>query len=138
VRKLGTSALIALFLVVAGCGQKKTSRETADAAGERVMQTGEAPSRAGKMRGLFTYMADAAAFSDCDTGARLPVAMEAGYLELERGYLEARSEPGAPLLVTFEGRVELRPSMEGDVEVETVIVERFGAVWPGEDCEGLD
>ncbi len=53
------------------------------------------------MRGLFTYMADAALFEDCASGQRYPVAMEADYISVERVYLEARSEPGAPLLVVI-------------------------------------
>ena len=102
----------------------------------------EAPVEAGEMffedqmRGLFTYMADAALFEDCVSGHRSPVAMEAGYLELERAYLELRREPGAPLLVTIQGSIEPRPPMEGDGEIDTVVVKRFEAAFPGEDCGG--
>jgi len=88
------------------------------------------------MLGLFTYMADAALFEDCVSGHRYPVAMEAGYIELERAYLEQRAAPGAPLLVRFHGGIEPRPPMEGDGEIDTIVVERFEAVHPGEDCSG--
>ncbi len=88
------------------------------------------------LRGLFTYMADAALFEDCATGRRYPVAMEAGYLELERAYLEQRSEPGAPLLVIIRAGVEKRPPMEGDGEIDTIVVEGFEAAFPGEHCNG--
>jgi uncharacterized lipoprotein NlpE involved in copper resistance len=88
------------------------------------------------LRGLFTYMADAALFEDCDSGRRYPVAMEAGYLELERYYLEQRTQPGAPLLVIIRAGVEKRSPMEGDGEIDTIVVEGFEAAFPGEHCSG--
>jgi uncharacterized lipoprotein NlpE involved in copper resistance len=86
------------------------------------------------LKGMFSYMADAALFTDCVTNTRYPVAMERDYLALERAYLEQQPGPGAPLLITFEGRLERRPPMEGDGTVETVIVERFHRAWPGQEC----
>jgi len=90
----------------------------------------------GVMRGRFTYMADAAIFEDCATGRAHPVAMEGGYLDAERAYLADRPEPGAPLLVTFDGRIEPRPPMEGHGLIDTIVIDRFGATHPGEDCDG--
>jgi len=87
-----------------------------------------------RLRGSFTYMADAARYVDCLTGESVPVAMTADYLSLERAYLAARAEPGAPLLVTLEGHMEMRPPMEGDALVETLVVEQFDKAWPGESC----
>ncbi len=92
------------------------------------------PAASASMTGLFTYMADAALFTDCRTGDRRPVAMEADYLALERAYLESRTEPGAALLVEFTGSVESRPAMEGDGTEKAVIVTRFERVLPGESC----
>ncbi len=89
---------------------------------------------AGAMRGMFRYMADAAVFTDCATGQRHPVAMAEDYVALERAYLESRPEPGGEVLVTFNGRIEDRPRMEGDGTVPTVVVERHGGAWPGETC----
>jgi len=88
------------------------------------------------MRGLFTYLADAALFEDCSSGRRYPVVMEADYISAERVYLEARSEPGAPLLVSFVGHLEPRPPMEGEGVVETIVIDRFETAHPGEDCGG--
>ncbi|MCJ7440187.1 MAG: META domain-containing protein [Thermoanaerobaculaceae bacterium] len=87
-----------------------------------------------RLRGMFRYMADAARYTDCLTGQDVPVAMTADYLALERVYLAARTDPGAPLLVTFAGHLEMRPAMEGDALEETVVVEQFDRVWPGEMC----
>ncbi|MEX1311721.1 MAG: hypothetical protein AB1Z65_14945, partial [Candidatus Sulfomarinibacteraceae bacterium] len=92
-------------------------------------QTGET------RRGRFTYMADAALFEDCESGRRFPVAMEADYLAAERAYLETRTEPGSALLMTIEGRLESRPPMEGDGLIEMIVIDRFIAVHPGEECE---
>jgi copper homeostasis protein (lipoprotein) len=88
------------------------------------------------MRGEFSYMADAGWFSECRTRRRLPVAQEADNAALERAYSVTRKEPGAPVLVTFDGRFAMRPPMEGEGLHEVVIVEAFGEARPGERCEG--
>jgi copper homeostasis protein (lipoprotein) len=86
------------------------------------------------MRGMYRYMADAALFEECLSGRRFQVAQEAGNVALERAYLDARREPGEPLLVEIQGRIAERPAMEGDAMVLTVVPERFIGVWPGETC----
>jgi uncharacterized lipoprotein YbaY/heat shock protein HslJ len=86
------------------------------------------------MRGMYRYLADAAVFTDCATGRRLPVAIAEDHISLERAYLAQRPAPGAPVLVTFQGRIEQRPPMEGDGTVATVVIERFEGIWPGETC----
>jgi len=86
---------------------------------------------AGEMR----YMADAALFTDCQTGRSYPIAMEADYVRMERAYLDVAGEPGGPLYVTFEGFIAPRPKMEGDGLEPTVVVEHFINVWPGRKCE---
>ena len=88
----------------------------------------------GRLRGRFTYMADAAIFEPCRSGEKLPVSMEADYLAAERAYLESRPEPGSPVLMTVEGRIEPRPPMEGDGMVDMFVIDRFVAVHPGEEC----
>ena len=88
-----------------------------------------------RLRGMYTYMADAARFGECLTGLQRPVAFEKDSVALERAYLGSRTEPGAPLLATFDGRLAERPAMEGDGTEEVFIVDAFDAVWPGETCE---
>jgi heat shock protein HslJ len=85
--------------------------------------------------GEMTYLADAATFTECMTGRRHPIAMEGDYLAIERAYLAAVSEPGAPLYVTFDGTLAERPRMEGGGTERTVVVNRYINVWPGERCE---
>jgi copper homeostasis protein (lipoprotein) len=86
------------------------------------------------LRGMFSYLADAASFTECRTGTRFPVAQEKGYLPLERAYLAARRTPGEPLLVTFDGRLTSRPVGEGEALKDATVVERFDRVWPNETC----
>jgi copper homeostasis protein (lipoprotein) len=88
------------------------------------------------MRGMFRYLADAGMFHECLTGRRMPVVQETDNAALERAYAGARSEPGAPLLVNLEGRIARRAPMEGAGMVDTLVVERFINVWPGQDCKG--
>ena len=86
------------------------------------------------MRGMFTYMADAALFAECMTGRTLPVAMEGGYPELERAYGATRAAPGQPVMALVGGRMAMRPPMEGPVPVATLVVDRFLRMAPGEQC----
>jgi copper homeostasis protein (lipoprotein) len=83
------------------------------------------------LRGLYTYMADAASLEECLTGKRFPVAAAGDNLNLERAY---RAAPGAPLLITFDGHFEVRAGMEAVRSEEHVIVDRFQRAWPGETC----
>lgn len=85
------------------------------------------------MSGTFRYMADAASFSECLSGRSYPVAMEGGYLALERAYLEADLPPAAPLYTTIEGGILERPSMEGPPR-RHVVVARVGSTDPTGAC----
>jgi copper homeostasis protein (lipoprotein) len=86
---------------------------------------------------MVRYQADAATIRLCATGARLPVAMEADYLRLERAYLKAQpaGRTGQQLLVNLEGLITNRPSAEpGQPPQRTLVVERFVGVHPGQGC----
>ncbi|HEU4366381.1 MAG TPA: META domain-containing protein [Candidatus Krumholzibacteria bacterium] len=98
--------------------------------------TAPAPPGQRTIAGMYSYMADAATFTRCDTGALVPVAMEGESIALEREYLAAAHEPGAPVFVTVQGRFETRPPMEGEPR-EHLIVDKFDAIWPDEVCEKL-
>jgi len=87
-----------------------------------------------EMRGMYVYMADAALFTECETGRRYPVAFEGDSVSLERAYLEMRRQPGEEVLVLLEGRIAERPAMEGNQSEESLIVKRFIGLWPGETC----
>jgi copper homeostasis protein (lipoprotein) len=85
------------------------------------------------MRGMFTYMADTAVFEECLTRRRLPVAMEAEYISLERAYTENRAEPGQAIAANVEGRIVERVHVEGPAR-PMLVVERFLGLSPGERC----
>lgn len=87
-----------------------------------------------RWRGEFLYLADAATFTDCASGLRWPVAMAEGYLAAERDYVQSRSGPGVPLLVSFDGRLERRLAMEGEPR-EHLVIERFAGSQPGATCD---
>jgi heat shock protein HslJ/uncharacterized lipoprotein YbaY len=86
------------------------------------------------LRGLVTYMADAARFTDCRTGEGYPIAMEGDYEALEHAYLAAGQEAGAPVMASFKGSIVERPRPDGAGTGPAVLVERFVGVWPGEEC----
>ncbi|HUL11122.1 MAG TPA: META domain-containing protein [Methylococcaceae bacterium] len=87
------------------------------------------------LTGMFTYMADAAAITLCADDRKLPVATEADYQALEAAYLQARQQAGQALLVSLEGLIASRPSMEAGAPPRTsLVVERFITVSPRESC----
>jgi len=89
------------------------------------------------LKGMFIYMADAANIVLCADNRSVPVAMEADYKTLEAAYLKTRARPGERLLVSLEGLLAPRPSMEESQPPRTtLVVERFIGVWPGQRCGG--
>ena len=86
------------------------------------------------MRGMFRYMADAGIFTECSTGQRWPVAQEVDNATLEREYSKVRKDPGGPVMVSVEGRVAMRPKMEGPGLQPALVPERFIGAFPGESC----
>lgn len=120
---------IAVLIVFASC----TGCEGKGEQGAQVEAESHVQSE--RMVGMYEYMADAGFFTECTTGKRLPVAMEAENAALEGAYLRAREEPGEAVLVTVEGRIDQRPPMEGEGTREHLILERFEQIWPGESCE---
>jgi uncharacterized lipoprotein NlpE involved in copper resistance len=126
---------VAMVFAAIGCeGGPPSDVSGTDITPTGVVERHEAPDES-VMRGRFTFMADAAVFEACSTGRVYPVAMEADYITAERAYLAARSAPGEPLLVVFEGRIEPRPPMDGNGMVEMIVIDRFDAAFPGEGCD---
>jgi len=92
------------------------------------------PLHAAELTGMFTYFADAASIRLC-SGGSFPVAMAGDFLALQRAYMDARAEPMKPVLVTVEGRIAKRASMEeGQPPRRTLVVDRFVGAWPRETC----
>lgn len=131
VRGLVVGALLA-SVALGGCKKGKESQTAVEEKREP-----PAPSGTMSLQGMYTYMADAGLFVDCATRERWPVAMEGDNAALERAYGSAKSEPGAPLLVTVEGRLEARPKVDRRGEETALIVERFVRTWPRETCGSM-
>lgn len=87
------------------------------------------------MGGEMTYLADAARFTDCASGASVPIAMESDFIRMQQVYRQSAGEPGAALYVTFEGSLANRPKMEGAGLEQNAIVGRFIHAWPNQNCE---
>ncbi len=87
-----------------------------------------------KLKGFYSYMADAGLFTDCETNKKYPVAHEADNILLERAYLNVAENPGEKIIVTLTGRFELRKKMDGDGEREFLIVDKFDKIFPHIDC----
>ncbi len=120
---LPSVALVALACIVAGCGPKKSP-----------IPPSSEPAKA--MRGMYVYMADAAVFTDCESGVRYPVAPEGdARAALERAYLEARSQPGAEVLAEIEGSVARRAKEAGG-DHDVIVISKFVNVTPGATCAG--
>ncbi|MDU1877732.1 envelope stress response activation lipoprotein NlpE [Citrobacter sp.] len=83
------------------------------------------------MRGMYFYMADAAIFTDCATGKRMPVANNA---QLERDYLAARAENGQSVLLTLEAHFTLEANPDTGEKVKTLMVDKDAKFIPGKGC----
>jgi heat shock protein HslJ len=129
-------------LLVSGCAAPDPSEElpVSDAEGNVTPPASRADTAGSaevvsSLRGMYRYWADAAIFTDCETGSSYWVVPEGDALALERAYLGVREEPGEPVLVTLRGATAIRPGMEG-TPVDALVVETFGGTWPGMGCEG--
>lgn len=89
------------------------------------------------LTGMYPYLADAASIVLCADNRTVPVATEADHAALEAAYTKARTTPGERVLVSLEGLLALRPSVEENQPPRTtLVVERFVGVWPGQRCGG--
>ncbi|WP_049008090.1 envelope stress response activation lipoprotein NlpE, partial [Citrobacter koseri] len=83
------------------------------------------------VRGMYFYMADAATFTDCATGKRMPVANNA---QLERDYLAARGAAEKPVLLTVEGHFTQEANPDTGAQVKTLVADKEIKFVPGQDC----
>ena len=110
-----------------------------------------------ELRGSYTYMADAGAFTDCRSGLRFPVAsggashvLESAFLaertlreSLAKSQTKASKQKGAPapsaltpspLVVTVHARVLSRPPAGVEGNKPMLFVERLLDTFPNESC----
>jgi copper homeostasis protein (lipoprotein) len=87
------------------------------------------------LRGMLTYVADEARFTECLTGRDYPLIKDGDYSALEHAYLAAGAEAGGPIMASFDGSIVREPADADEDVGPQVLVERFVGVWPGESCE---
>ncbi len=87
------------------------------------------------LRGMLTYVADEARFTECLTGRDYPLVKDEDYSSLEHAYLAAGAEVAGPIMASFDGAIVRDPEGSGTDAEPQVLVERFVGVWPGETCE---
>ena len=61
------------------------------------------------LRGMLTYIGDAARFTECVTGRDYPLIQDGDYEALEHAYLAAGAEPGGPIMASFDGGIVRMP-----------------------------
>jgi len=89
------------------------------------------------LNGMFATTAGAPSIVLCADRRAVPVAIEADYQALAAAYARAHTKPGERTLVSLEGLLAPRPSMEtGQPPRTTLVVERFVGVFPGQRCGG--
>jgi len=89
-----------------------------------------------RIKGMYSYMADAGRFTECLTDATFPVAMEAENAALEQAYMNTPHGQAEPILVTLEARLKSRHRMGGLRYEEAVVPVRFINIRPGIACDG--
>ncbi|MCT9809015.1 hypothetical protein N0K08_00035 [Acidovorax sp. Be4] len=91
-------------------------------------------------RGIYRQDAEIGRFTECRTGAEMPVAQTGDSALLQAAYLASRSAPGAPLWVEVQGRwvqrarADMPPSANAKELV--LLVERFVSVSSQTSCVG--
>lgn len=130
------AALVLLPFALAGCpsGESRSASESGEPPPAGPVPAVDAVEEVRPFRGMMTYLADGARFTDCRTGASFAMAREGDYPAAERAYRESLAQ-GKPLLISFDGRATRRPGMEGG-EVDAVVVTDFGEAEPGLGCGG--
>lgn len=87
-----------------------------------------------KLKGMYSYMADIAFFTDCNTNKKYKIAFEKDNKNLERAYLAVAESPGEEIIVTLFGHFENRTKIYEEGEREYLIVDKFDKIWPNIDC----
>ncbi len=86
------------------------------------------------MRGMYRSTGVRGEITECQSGLEMLVAEEIDAKALEEAASRALADEGSSVLVSFEGRIELRPVAEGGGLRRVVVVERFDGAWPRENC----
>ncbi len=108
--------------------KEKQSEPTKEVSPPRVKEEGD-----NTITGIFKYMADAAIFKDCATDKKMSVAMEQGYLNLEKTYLRT-VDGGTPVLIIVDGSIKTRKAMEGGKTESVLVVRKLLSLQKDKSC----
>lgn len=86
-------------------------------------------------RGLYSYYADAALFTDCATNTKYPVAKEAISAELQLTYLALREKPAQKMLIAVKGEYDERTSPATDEDVTMLIPSELIGIINKDSCQ---
>jgi len=91
-------------------------------------------------RGTYRQQGESQSFTECRSGAEMPVAQAGDKALLDAAYLSSRAAPGAPLLVEVQGRWVLRARADAppsaNAQELVLLVERFASVSSQGSCAG--
>lgn len=91
-------------------------------------------------RGTYHQQGGSASFTECRSGAQMPVAPAGDKALLDAAYLASQAAPGAPLLVEVQGRWVLRDRADAPPSAKeqelALLVERFVSVSSQGSCAG--
>jgi copper homeostasis protein (lipoprotein) len=124
--------IVLMIGLVGGCNSQDQSDETSSVSNTTKSTADDSAGM--ELEGMFQYMADAAIFQDCRNGKSYPVSMEGQYIVLERAYLDSGIKPGAEIMVNLRGRLLSRPSMEGNTNIISLIVDKLNTIHPDKTC----
>jgi heat shock protein HslJ/uncharacterized lipoprotein NlpE involved in copper resistance len=86
------------------------------------------------IRGMFSYMADAATLTECSTGKKMPLVASMDGARIEAEYAKVRQQPGDPVLVSILGHfVRTRNQDSGGLK-EAITMDMFEKFLPGATC----
>lgn len=91
------------------------------------------PKRPFSLTGMYSYYADAAVFTDCNTGVTYPVAEMPQNAEVQSSYLSLRKVSNEKLMLKIKGYISFGSNMEGKRK-EQVFIAEFEGFEPGKDC----
>jgi uncharacterized lipoprotein NlpE involved in copper resistance len=86
------------------------------------------------LTGYFTYFADAAIFTICGSGKKLPISMEGKYIDAERAYLSNAKENAEAIFVEIIGKIEIRNNGE-DKMTPHIVIEKLIQLDRNKNCE---
>ncbi|MDF1779805.1 MAG: META domain-containing protein [Alcanivoracaceae bacterium] len=121
---------VSLFCLSACGDDSSNSKNTDDNAGTAASEQSETTSRIGQ----YVYYADAAMFTECETGKRWPVAPSEKALKLERSYLEGGRKTLEPMIVSVDTHIDLLDGMEPGTKQAHLVIDKFNGVKESFDC----